>query len=158
MQKQRVLVLICAWGATSTTLSAEPQRAAGVPSSDARQQVLDLEKEWVAAEVRHDAATLDRILDAKFVATFGSKKPYDKAGFIKLITDGDADPTESQTLSEESAIVDRDTAVVVGIDTLRGTDKGAAFTVIYRYTVTYVHRNGRWLALAEHLVQVPQAK
>jgi hypothetical protein len=28
----------------------------------------------------------------------------------------------------------------------------------YRYTVTYIHRNGQWVALAEHLVEVPQAK
>jgi ketosteroid isomerase-like protein len=55
-------------------------------------------------------------------------------------------------------IVDRDTAVVVGTDTVRGTEKGAPYVVVYRYTVTYVHRQGRWRALAEHLVEVPQTK
>jgi Domain of unknown function (DUF4440) len=60
--------------------------------------------------------------------------------------------------ADETVIVDHDTAVVVGTDTVRGKEKGTAYTVVYRYTVTYVRRNGQWLALAEHIVEVPQAK
>jgi ketosteroid isomerase-like protein len=140
-----------------------PPLAANAPVSDgdlsaARQQVLDLEQEWVAAEHKHDAATLRRILDDKFVASFGVEKPYDKEAFIKLIVSSDLDPTESQTLTDRAVIIDRDTAVVVGTDTERGTRKGAAYTEVYRYTVTYISRHGQWLALAEHLVEVPQAK
>ena len=126
--------------------------------SAAKQQVLDLGKEWAAAEVKHDASTLRRILDDKFVATFGAKKPYDKEAFIKQIVSGDVDPTESQTLTDETVVIDHNTAVVVGTDTLRGTDKGAAYTVVARYTVTYIRRHGAWVALAEHLVEIPQAK
>lgn len=124
----------------------------------AKQQVLDLEQEWVAVENKHDAATLRRILDDKFVASFGVEKPYDKEAFIKEIVGGDVDPTESQTLTDRTIIIDRDTAVVVGLDTERGTKKGAPYTAVYRYTVTYIRHNGRWVALAEHLVEVPQAK
>ena len=53
--------------------------------------------------------------------------------------------------------MDRDTAVVVGTDTARGTDKGEAYRIVYRYTVTYIWRNGRWHALAEQIVRVPIA-
>ena len=126
--------------------------------ADAKQQVLDLGKEWVAAEIKHDANTLRRILDDKFVASFGAKKPYDKEGFIKLICSGDVDPTESQTLTDETVIVDGDTAVVVGTDTLRGTKSGTTYTEVARYTVTYIHRQEQWVALAEHLVEVPQTR
>jgi ketosteroid isomerase-like protein len=158
MKKQRGLVLTCSCGITAAVLAVEPGSAASSSSGDARQQVLDLGKEWVAAEVKHDAVTLARILDDKFLASFESKMPYTKAAFIKAITEDAVDPTESQTLTDESVIVDRDTAVVVGTDTVRGTENGSPYTVMYRYTVTYVHRNGRWLALAEHLVKVPQAQ
>jgi hypothetical protein len=120
--------------------------------------VLDLGKEWVAAEIKHDASTLRRILDDKFIASFDGKQPYDKDAFIKLIVAGDVDPTESQTLTDETVVIDQDTAVVVGTDTVRGTENGAAYTVAYRYTVTYIRRLGQWLALAEHLAEVPQAK
>ena len=71
---------------------------------------------------------------------------------------GDVDPTESQTLTDESVIIDQDTAVVVGTGTQHGTDKGTPYSAVYRYTVTYIRRHGEWLALAEHLVQVSQTK
>ena len=55
--------------------------------------------------------------------------------FIKQIVSGNVDPTESQTLTDETLIIDDDTAVVVGTDhrarNRRGTDKGAAYTVVF---------------------------
>ncbi len=123
-----------------------------------RQKVLDLEQTWVNAEIHHDAATLRRILDDKFLASFNADTPLDKESFIKLIVTGYADPTESQTLTDQNVIIDHDAAVVVGTDTVRGTEKGNPYSVVYRYTVTYIHRNGQWLALAERLVEAPKAK
>jgi steroid delta-isomerase-like uncharacterized protein len=137
--------------AANSTLSDDDRSAA-------KQQVLNLEREWVAAEVKHDATTLRRILDEKFVASFGANKPYDKEAFIKEILAGDVDPTESQTLTDESVVIDHDTAVVVGTDSVRGTNKGVAYSVVYRYTVTYIRRHGEWVALAEHLLEAPQSK
>jgi hypothetical protein len=154
----RILFVTFACCVAALSASTEPKNSKTVPPADAKQQVLDLGKEWVAAEVKHDAATLRRILDDKFIASFGVKDPYDKETFIKHIVTGDVDPTESQTLTDETVIIDQDTAVVVGTDTARGTYNGSAYTVVYRYTVTYIHRNGQWLALAEHLVEVPQSK
>lgn len=149
------VTLVCGIAASCLASSATNKT---VSDADAKRQVLDLGKEWVAAEVKHDAATLRRILDDKFVASFGVKKPYDKEGIIKAIVSDDVDPTESQTLTDETVIIDNDTAVVVGMDTVRGTDKGTKYTVVYRYTVTYIRRHEQWLALAEHLVEVPQSK
>ena len=159
MNREWVARILCPILAVSVaTPSAGPQNSKTLPPADAKQQVLDLGKEWVAAEVKHDAMTLQRILDDKFLASFGAAKPYDKDAFIKAVTNGDVDPTESETLTDETVIIDRDTAVVVGTDTVRGTEKGALQTVVYRYTVTYIRRNGQWVALAEHLVEASQAK
>ena len=151
-----LLTLISCMATSSVT--ADPKSSQTSPLVDAKQQVLDLEQKWVTAERNHDAAALRRILDDKFVASFGAEKPYDKEAFIKEIVGGDVDPTESQTLTDRTVIIDRDTAVVVGIDTERGTKKGAPYTAVARYTVTYIRRNGRWVALAEHLVEVPQGE
>ena len=150
------LTLACCMAASS--VATEPNNSKTLSSDKTKQQILDLEQVWVMAEHNHDAATLRRILDDKFVATFGGEKPLDKEAFIKLTVSGDADPTESQTLTDRNVILDHDTAVVVGTDTERGTKKGAAYTAVARYTVTYIHRNGQWVALAEHLVEVPQTK
>lgn len=101
------LALVCCMAAPS--VAAEPKDSKALPTAAAKQQVLDLGKEWVAAEVKHDASTLRRILDDKFVASFGAQKPYDKEGFIKQIMSGDVDPSESQTLTDETVVIDQDT-------------------------------------------------
>ena len=150
------LTLVC--GVAASSAAAEPKNSKNLSRVDVRQQVLDLGKAWVAAELKHDATTLRRILDDKFIASFGAKQPSDKEAFIKQILTGDVDPTASETLTDETVVVDQDTAVVVGTDTVRGTENGAAYTVVYRYTVTYIRRKGHWVALAEHLVQAPQEK
>jgi hypothetical protein len=67
----------------------------------------------------------------------------------------DVDPTESQVLTDETVVIDGDTAVVFGTDTVHGTENGAVYTQTLRYTVTSIRRHGRWLALAEPLVKAP---
>lgn len=57
------------------------------------------------AEIKHDEATLVRILDDKFVLSFGAGKPYDKEAFIKGILRRDVDPTESQNPISDSFTV-----------------------------------------------------
>ena len=160
-QSRKLKLQIVGWAlaccSAASSVASEPTSPQAAPPTAARQQLLDLEKEWGAAEDKNDATVLRRILDERFVATFGAAKTYDKEAFIKQVT-GDVDPTASQTLTYEAVIIDGDTAVTVGTDTARGTRDGAAYTEVYKYTATYIRRHGRWLALAEHIVQVPQAK
>ena len=153
--KQQIVALTLACCMAASSAATEPTSFQTVAPTDARQQLLDLEKEWTAAEEKRDAAVLRRILDERFVATFGAAKTYDKEAFIDLFA-GDVDPTESSTLTYEAVIIDGDTAVLVGTDTARGTRDGAPYTAVYRYTVTYIRRHGQWRALAEHIVKVPQ--
>jgi hypothetical protein len=49
--KQRLVWLICCMTAV---VASESNYANDPPSADAKQQVLDLGKEWGAAEVKHD--------------------------------------------------------------------------------------------------------
>jgi hypothetical protein len=154
----RVLPVTLVYCVAAFSPAANAQNSKTPPSADAKRQVLDVSKVWVAAEIKHDANTLGHILDEKFVASFGAKKPYDREAFIKMIVTADLDPTESQTLADQTVVIDQDTAVEVGTDTVRGTEKGAAYSQVYRYAVTYIHRQGHWIALAEHLVEVPQGE
>jgi hypothetical protein len=155
-QKIAILAFACCTAAVST--AGGPTGAMPLPPADARQQVLDVEKEWAAAEDKHDATVLRRILDDKFVASFGAMKPYTKEAFIREEMGGAVDPTQTQALSYDAVIIDQDTAVTIGTDTERGTKKGASYTEVARYTAIYVRRHGRWTALAEHIVDVPSAK
>lgn len=123
----------------------------------AARQVMDLEQAWADAENRHDAATLRSIMDDKFIFTAGANgKLYGKDAFIAANVQGPLDPDRTQTLTDRTVIIHGDTAVSMGTDTERGVKMGKPFTEVARYTVTYVHRGDRWIAIAEHMDDVPQ--
>jgi ketosteroid isomerase-like protein len=88
----------------------------------------------------------------------GDSKLYDKEAFIAGNVRGIPDPTRSQTLTDRTVIIHGDTVVSMGTDTERGTKLGSPFTEVARYTVTYVRRGDRWIAMAEHMDEVPTAK
>jgi len=120
---------------------------------DAKQEVIDRTNQWIAAENKHDAAALRDILDDNFITTYAAGKPGNKESFIKGITRGDVDPTQTQDLTDTSVIVDGDTAIIVGTDTFHSATKPPVAPL--RFTITYVKRQGRWRALAEHIVSIP---
>ena len=111
-----------------------------------------MEREWTAAEINRDVVKLRHILDDQFVVTFGSGDVTDKEGFIKAVVGDENDVILSQDLSDETIRIDRDTAVVVLTDTVHGTSKGEPYTQVLRITTTYIRRDGKWLALVEHIV------
>jgi hypothetical protein len=150
-----ILCIALACCIAEPSVAAQPKNAKALSAPDDKQQLLDLEQEWVVAENKHDATTLRRILDDRFVLSSGAKKPIDKEAFIREIVSGEVDAAASQTLTDRTVIIDNDTAVVVGTDTASGVDSGAPYTVVFRYTVTYIRRHGQWIALAEHLIKVP---
>ena len=154
----RIAFLMAAFFATSLSRAHESQDSRFPSATEAEKQVISLGRQWAAAEDKAGAVTLRSILDDRFNATFESGKTYNKEAYIKAMTgDGGVDATGSQTLTNETVLVDRDTAVVIGTDTARGTDKGKSYTIVYRYTITYIWRKGRWRALAEHIARVPKA-
>jgi hypothetical protein len=148
------LALIGAAAAHRAAPAAEKPTAAR-PAIE--QELRSLEQAWVNAEVPRDAVALRRILSEKFIATLGAGPPVDREAFIAAIVSG-TDTDVSQTLSDSTILTDRDTAVIVGTDTVRGAARGVRYARAYRYTATYIKRGGRWVALAEHLVRMPEAK
>ena len=147
--KRRLLSLALAAAASSALLIAAPASA----ESDAKQEVIDTTRQWIVAENRHDAASLREILDDNFITTYAAGKPGNKESFIKAITSGEVDPTQTQDLTDTSVIVDGDTAIIVGNDTFHSATKPPVAPL--RFTITYVKRQGRWRALAEHIVSIP---
>ena len=160
MNRERRRKILCLTFAccVAVPMRATPKDPHPATAGDDKQQVLQLEDDWVVAESKHDATTLKRILDDKFVARFGAGKLIDKETFIREIVRSDIDPSITQTLTDRTVIIDNDTAVVIGTDTERGMKNDAAYTIVARYTATYIRRNGHWLALAELLVKVPVPK
>ncbi len=132
------------------------QAADGPSAGDAKAQVMNTLRDWAKAENEHDAAALDRILDDQFISTSGFGKPHSKQDFIKALTKGKADPRQSQTLEDETVVVEGDTAVDVGTNIFHMSDKSAPDGLALRYTITFVRKGGHWRALAEHIVKISQ--
>ena len=147
-------LLVSAFTLTTAALAGDATTGVGSASADVAQQLFALERLWVDAENKRDAQTLNRILDRQYIATFGSGAPLRKDEFIRGITEDESDTMASQTSSDRTLVLDGDTAIVVGTDTIRGSDHGKAYTRQARYTTTYIRRDGRWLALAEHMVEI----
>jgi ketosteroid isomerase-like protein len=145
----KAALFIVAALAITAPFIASNARAGDKPATAAENTLRKLEREWVDAENRHDARTLQAILDEQFVATFGAGKPFCKDAFIKEVTNGPADPTMTQDLSDETIIVVGDVAVIVETDTVHRMKDGLPSATAYRLTVTYIRRGGRWVALAE---------
>ena len=146
------LALAGLFAALSATVQAEDPVSPA--PADIKQQVMNLLRDWVTAENEHDAAALRRILDDQFITTSGAGKPRNKESFIKSLTAGKADPRQSQSLTDENIVVEGDTAVVVGTDTFHRTDGAKPDGLALRYTITFIRRDGRWRALAEHIVKI----
>jgi hypothetical protein len=150
-----LILMICA--ATSAGFAADGP-VADAAASEAKRELIALEDVWTTAETNHDAATLTRILDDRFLATWPSGRTIDKGAFIKAETTGPIDRSKSQTLTDRNFIIDGDTAVAVETDTLRSVRDGTPVVWVGRFTLTYIRRNGTWRALAEQAASIAPAK
>ena len=144
-----------AFGMALAAIAVACGPAAQARGADAQQEAVQLLRDWATAENEHDATALDRILDDQFISTYGASKPTRKKAFIASLTKGKADPRQTQSLTDETVVVDGDTAILVGTDTFHRTDHAEPDGLALRYTITCVRKNGRWVALAEHIVKLP---
>jgi ketosteroid isomerase-like protein len=119
---------------------------AGHPLNDAA-VVLYMEREWNDAELAHDFTWHERNYSDDFSGISS------RTGALSTKTEDIASSKDvtlnTATLSEMDARVEGNTAVVTGINHVKGTDaKGAGFDRTVRFTDTFVKRDGRWLVWA----------
>ena len=50
-----------------------------------------------------------------------------------------------------------DTAIITGITSIQGTSEGTAFAADFRFTDTWLYRDGRWILAASHASRLPGA-
>jgi len=109
--------------------------------SEAKAELLALEKAWIDAEVQHDRAALEQILDEGFVATFASGRTVDRETFIEGVLSRALDPFE---VFRDFVRVYGDAALVID----SSTDHKTKFTWIA------VRREGQWRVISETFTRV----
>jgi ketosteroid isomerase-like protein len=103
-------------------------------------QLKQLVQTWDAAFVKGDAATLDRLLAAEFAFVGGPKK----AEYLASFKTRPADAVQSAVSTDIQVQVYGDTAVLVGLDTISGQNKGQPQVTKWLYMDVWVKRDGRW--------------
>jgi ketosteroid isomerase-like protein len=105
----------------------------------------------------HDTSSIEKIVADDFVGTSSSGKTGDKA---TLLAEAKRD-TNTYTSAVSSDMTVRmygpSVAVVTGIAKETGKTKaGKTFSHAYRFTDTWVERNGEWQCVAAHAMALPK--
>ena len=113
----------------------------------AEQEVLSVEREYIAAHVERDTATLDRLLADDFTFSRPYGRISDKAQRLALVSDPEFAFTDIET-EHTSVAVDGDRGYISGrarVHERYNGDVNAEFvSPWYAYTRTFERRDGRW--------------
>jgi ketosteroid isomerase-like protein len=117
-----------------------------------REQIIQLERDWVRAWVTMDAAANDRILADDFLGTGPDGKRATKADLMAELKSGEA-PLASNRLNEDDLTIRfyGDTAVVNGSESWKQKDGKSGR---YIWTDIFVKRNGKWQVVASQDLEV----
>jgi ketosteroid isomerase-like protein len=118
-------------------------------ASSTEEAILQLTRDWLAAEERHDRAALQKIIADDFQATGPRGNTLFKDDVVP--EEGAQSGGLSITTSDVKARVFGDTAVV----TANGVPKAGEKREL-RFTVVFAKRDGRWQMVAGHLSAVPK--
>jgi ketosteroid isomerase-like protein len=121
--------------------------------SDRTRQLEEFVEEWAAAELRGDAAFLERALTDDFVGIGPLGFMLTREQWLSRYESGDL-AYESFALDEVEARFYGEAAVVTCRQSQAGTYQGQAVDVMqgeFRATLVFVEREGRWLLAGLHL-------
>ncbi|MBA3766768.1 MAG: nuclear transport factor 2 family protein [Acidobacteria bacterium] len=107
-------------------------------------QLYDLEYAWCAADLKGDKTAMDKILAPEFVVTNNDGTKQTKQQYMSAMKVDQYFRTCSYT--DFSLGQSANYAVIIGYNTVKGRDANGAFTEKYKFTDTFVWRDGRWQA------------
>jgi ketosteroid isomerase-like protein len=142
--------------ATTSKKEASPA-AAKVPAKkmSVEAALKDNENRWEASYAAHDPSVAQTLVANDFVEVYWDGKVMSKSGMIgEMKKDKD---TFKSAVNEKLAVhtYGPSVAVVVGTAREKGTAKdGKAFDRTFRFTDTWVERNGQWQCVASHVMKL----
>lgn len=116
----------------------------------AEQPLLDLVREWSAAELAGDWVALGDLLTGDFVGVGPQGYLRTREQWLARYSSG-AVRTTSFTVDEVRVRLYGDTAVLIAAQTQRSTNKGDNADGAFRFTLIAVREEGRWLLAGLHV-------
>ena len=136
------------------SLSLTSGQEASNTSSD-EDQIKQHEQHWARATIKEGAAAVDQYEADDIITTDPSGRVTDKAQDKMDLSSADF-KIQSEELSDLKVHVYGNTAVAVGTNSLKGMYKGQDISGKYRFTDTWVKRNGKWQAVASQYTKAQQ--
>lgn len=149
------LIITAAVITLASSAVAQQPKAASTRTPDER-AVLDLEEAWARAVVKRDAATFKRLLAPGFVYTedarvqTGDELTRDIVSGTDTVTEARNEEIRTHTFGN--------TMIVTGWLILRGRSGGTPFERRYRFTDTWLKRNGQWQIIAAQDYLLPAGR
>lgn len=108
--------------------------------------LVKLENQWAQAVIRRDARAIRKLVDAQWVYTDENGLMTREEGITAFTTGTD---TVQQAGNEDmKVLMHRNVAVVTGILWMQGRGPNGPFTHRYRYTDTWMRKEGVWRCIA----------
>jgi uncharacterized protein (TIGR02246 family) len=123
--------------------------ADALPLGQEELALLQIERDWAAANPKNDAAVVERLLANEFVHNFEGRTQNKK----QLLAEIKANPAkiESAANSQMKAMVFGDTAVVHGLYAEKSTINRKDTSGQFRWTDVFVKRDGRWQCVTSYV-------
>ena len=122
-------------------------------ASSVADQIKQYEQDWAQAVVKEGAASVDQYEADDIITTDPTGRVTGKADDRTDLSSGDY-KIESEELSDVTVHVYGDVAIATATNTMKGTYKGQDLSGKYRFTDTWVKRNGRWQVVASQYTKV----
>src|SRR5438477_9537141 len=137
--------------AASTTKAAPAAAAVSTKGMG----VKDLENRWEASVGKHDVATVQPMMANDFVGVYWDGKVMNKSATLSMYKKDKDTYTSARNEKLDVRNYGPNVAVVVGTAREKGTGKdGKAFDRTYRFTDTWMMRNGQWQCVASQIMKV----
>ena len=155
MKSSRLVLLAMSLAGLSSAAFAQQPKTVTSRTPDER-AVLDLEEGWAKAVVKRDAATFKRLLAPGFVYTeddrvqTGEQLTRDIVSGTDTVTEARNEDLKTHTFGN--------TMIVTGWLIMRGRSGGQPIERRYRFTDTWLKRNGQWQIIAAQDYLLPAGR
>ena len=140
---------------TSAKPAAPAAAAAPMKKMNVDEAVKDMENRWEASFLSHDPTAVQAMVANDFVGVYWDGKVLNRSGVLSSFK---KDKDTYKTARNESLKVHTfgpNIAVVVGTAHEKGAGKdGKAFDRTFRFTDTWVERNGQWQCVASQVMKL----
>jgi ketosteroid isomerase-like protein len=126
-------------------------------TSTVEDQIKKNEQDWAQAVVKEGALSVDQYEADDIITTDPSGRVTNKAQDKTDLSSGDYQIQSEELGDHLKVLVYGNTAVAAATNTMRGTYKGQDLSGNYRFTDTWVKRNGKWHVVASQYTKVLDA-